>query len=104
MEKIQLAMISAAVLVSAIVTADEAPVASPGKVQVCVACHGENGIATINSYPNLAGQNRDYLISALKAYQKGERNGGLAGVMQQQAAILTEEDIAEVAEYYSNLD
>ena len=97
-------MFIAAVLASATVTADEAPVASPLKVQVCVACHGKNGIATINSYPNLAGQNRDYLISALKAYQNRERNGGLAGVMQQQAANLTDEDIAEIAEYYSTLD
>lgn len=92
------------VLLSGTVSADEVPVASPAKVQVCVACHGENGIATINSYPNLAGQNRDYLIAALQAYKNRERNGGMAGIMQQQAALLTEQDIAEIAEYYSKLD
>jgi len=104
MKKIKTTLVVGTVLVSAHVTAQEAPVARPGKVQVCVACHGQNGIATISNYPNLAGQNRDYLIQALKAYQKGERSGGQANIMQQQAAALTEEDITEIADYYSKLD
>ena len=91
------------VLVSVVVSAEDPPATSPGKVQVCATCHGQNGIATISTYPNLAGQNRDYLIAALKAYKNLERNGGLAGVMQQQAAALTDDDIAEIADYYSTL-
>ena len=96
-------LLSLSALISAAVIAENSPAASPGKVQVCATCHGQNGIATINAYPNLAGQNREYLIAALHAYKKRERNGGLAGVMQQQAAALTDQDIAEIADYYSKL-
>ena len=96
-------LLSLAVVVSVELGAEDSPAASPGKVQVCATCHGQDGMATISAYPNLAGQNRDYLIAALKAYKNLERNGGLAGVMQQQAAALTDDDIAEIADYYSTL-
>ena len=55
------------------------------------------------SYPNLKGQNEQYLISALKAYKNKERTGGMAMVMQPQAALLSDTDIANVAAYYSQL-
>jgi cytochrome c553 len=54
--------------------AAERPV--PDKVKVCTACHGADGKAVISPYPNLAGQNRDYLMYALKAYKAGNRSGG----------------------------
>lgn len=67
-----------AVMLSVELSAEDSPAASPGKVQICATCHGQNGIATISAYPKLAGQDRDYLIAALHAYKKRERNGGLA--------------------------
>lgn len=100
MNKVLLVVI--AFLVSASVGAAE--VSMPDKVKVCTACHGINGKASISPYPNLAGQNRDYLVYALKAYQSHERNGGLANIMQQQAAELTEADIDEIADYYSTIE
>ena len=39
------------------------------KAAVCAACHGANGIAMMPGYPNLAGQNEAYLVSAMKAYR-----------------------------------
>lgn len=77
--------------------------AGAAKSAVCAACHGANGIATIKTYPNLAGQNKEYLVSALKAYKSKQRNGGLAVVMQAQAAALSETDMQNLAEYYSTL-
>lgn len=77
--------------------------AGKAKAAVCAACHGANGIATIKMYPNLAGQNKEYLISALKAYRDKQRNGGMAAVMQAQAAALSDADIENLAEYYSTL-
>ncbi len=77
--------------------------AGKAKSAVCAACHGANGMATIKTYPNLAGQNKEYLISSLKAYKSKQRNGGLAVVMQAQAAALSETDMANLAEYYSTL-
>ncbi|EIO3967941.1 cytochrome c [Vibrio vulnificus] len=77
--------------------------AGQAKAAVCAACHGANGMATIPGYPNLKGQNEQYLVSAIKAYKNKERNGGLAVVMQAQAAMLNDADIANLAAYYSSL-
>ena len=70
---------------------------------VCAACHGADGNAAIPSYPNLAGQNKAYLISSLKAYKNKKRNGGMAAIMQGQAAALSDQDIENLAEYYSSM-
>ncbi|EGQ7757001.1 cytochrome c [Vibrio vulnificus] len=77
--------------------------AGQAKAAVCAACHGVNGMATIPGYPNLKGQNEQYLVSAIKAYKNKERNGGLAVVMQAQAAMLNDADIANLAAYYASL-
>ncbi|GAL12640.1 cytochrome c553 [Vibrio astriarenae] len=62
-----------------------------------------DGIATIPGYPNLKGQNEQYLISSVKAYKNKERQGGLAAVMQAQASMLSDQDIADLAAYYASL-
>ncbi|HSH49480.1 MAG TPA: c-type cytochrome [Halomonas sp.] len=71
------------------------------KIGVCVACHGQDGHGTAPIYPNLAGQNAEYMESALKAYRAGEREGGMSMVMTPMAAGLSDEDIVDLAEYYS---
>jgi len=73
------------------------------KAILCGACHGTDGIATQPIYPNLAGQNEAYIVSALKAYKDKQRNGGMASIMQMQAANLSDEDIANLAAYFSSL-
>ncbi|YCO01885.1 c-type cytochrome [Vibrio sp. VNB-15] len=73
------------------------------KAKVCMTCHGVDGISTIDAYPNLRGQNKSYLISSLKDYKARERTSGLAVLMQQQADALSEQDIEDIAHYYSNL-
>lgn len=77
--------------------------AGKAKAAVCAACHGKNGIAAIPGYPNLAGQNEQYLVSSLKAYKNKQRSGGQAAIMQGQAAALSDEDIANLAAYYASL-
>lgn len=71
------------------------------KAAVCAACHGKNGIAQIDGYPSLAGQNENYLVSSLKAYKNKQRSGGQAAVMQGQATGLSDEDIDNLAAYYA---
>jgi len=103
MKKVSSAIVLvAAVVASGSVMAGDA-VAGKSKSAVCAACHGANGKATIPTYPNLAGQNKAYLVSALKAYKKKERTGGMAAVMQAQTAALSDQDIENLAEYYSTL-
>lgn len=77
--------------------------AGKAKAAVCAACHGADGMAVIPGYPHLKGQNEQYLVSSLNAYKAKQRNGGLAAVMQAQAAMLSDADIANLAAYYASL-
>ncbi len=77
--------------------------AQPEKELTCRACHGAGGGAPIApSYPKLNGQNKDYLVSSLKAYRDGQRAGGMAVVMTAQASQLSDADIEALAAYYSS--
>ncbi|MGY2572739.1 c-type cytochrome [Vibrio sp. C8] len=77
--------------------------AGKAKSAVCAACHGADGIAVIPGYPNLKGQSEQYIVSSIKAYKAGQRTGGLAPVMQAQASMLNDADIANLAAYYASL-
>ncbi|GEM74087.1 c-type cytochrome [Vibrio sagamiensis] len=79
-------------------------VAGKAKSGVCSACHGKNGIAVIPGYPNLKGQKEQYLINAINAYKSGQRTGGMAAIMEVQANLLSGDDIANLAAYYSHLE
>lgn len=73
------------------------------KAGSCMACHGAEGKATVPLYPSLAGQHAPYLEHALQAYKKGERSGGQAEVMKAVVAGLSDDDMADLAAYYSSL-
>jgi cytochrome c553 len=90
-------LLAALVLATAAAQADPAE-AKPAKVVVCAACHGENGVATQPMYPNLAGQQDTYIEHALHAYKSGERKNP---IMSAQAAGLTDEDIEQLAAWFS---
>lgn len=77
--------------------------AGKAKAAVCAACHGADGIAVIPGYPNLKGQNEQYIVSSINAYKNKERTGGLAAVMQAQASMLSDADVANLAAYYASL-
>ena len=47
---------------------------SKSSTAACAACHGENGIAVSPAFPNLAGQDSQYLADAMRAYKLGARN------------------------------
>jgi len=73
--------------------------AAPKASQTCVACHGNDGVGILPEYPNLAGQQADYIQNSLKAYRAGQRKNPVMGGM---AAALTDQDIEELAVYYSS--
>ncbi len=77
--------------------------AGKSKAAVCASCHGADGMALMPTYPNLAGQNEEYLVSALQAYRSKERQGGNAALMHAMAANLSDDDIANLAAYYASL-
>ena len=101
--KKQLLIAILAVLPLAVQAAGD-PLAGKEKSATCAACHGADGIAKIDTYPHLAGQNEEYLINALKAYRDKEREGGQAAIMQGMAANLSDQDILDLAAYYSSLE
>ncbi|MGB0964982.1 MAG: c-type cytochrome [Litorivicinus sp.] len=85
---------------SALAAGDAA--AGQGKSLVCASCHGQDGKSMIPTYPNLAGQNAAYLEMALKGYRSQERTGLQAALMYGMAANLSDQDIADLAAYYSS--
>lgn len=70
------------------------------KSATCAACHGVDGNSPIADYPKIAGQHATYLVSTLKAYRDGSRANA---IMQGMSAALTDNDIADLAAYYSGL-
>lgn len=92
-----------AIMMNSLAIAEGDVAAGKAKSAVCATCHGAEGIAIMPAYPNLAGQNAEYLASALKAYRDKQRQGGMAAIMQMQANNLSDEDIANLAAYYSSL-
>jgi cytochrome c553 len=73
------------------------------KSGTCAGCHGIPGWR--NAYPNysvpkLGGQHAPYLVSALKAYQSGTREHA---TMHAIAASLSEQDMTDLAAYFSGL-
>ena len=74
--------------------------AVPQAAQLCVSCHGQDGVAIAAMYPSLAGQHEDYLVRALEEYRNGGRKNP---IMKGFAQNLKESDIAEIARYFSAL-
>jgi len=71
---------------------------APAKVtELCVACHGKDGVGITADYPSLAGQHWDYLERALLDYKRGARKNA---VMPSFVSNLSEQQIREIAEYY----
>jgi len=74
--------------------------AGKAKAAVCAACHGANGISANPLWPNLAGQKDQYMIKQIKAFKDGTRKDPL---MTPQAAALSDQDIENLAAYFSSL-
>lgn len=71
-------------------------------VQVCAACHGVNGQSSSPMIPNLAGQQRDYLVNQLQDYRDRSRSNEYAvQYMWGMAGSLTDKQIQELADYFS---
>jgi cytochrome c553 len=70
----------------------------PAAAAACGACHGSDGLGTLDEYPNLAGQHADYLAQALNDYRLGKRKNPIMSTFAQQ---LTRDDIAALADYFS---
>jgi cytochrome c553 len=68
------------------------------KAAVCTACHGLNGNSANPEWPVIAGQNAAYSREQITAIKSGKR---LNPLMQPIVQTLTDQDIADLAAYYS---
>jgi cytochrome c553 len=75
------------------------PAKGQTKALTCSACHGQDGNSMNPEWPNLAGQHEKYIVKSLRAYKDGTRN---AVLMASQVAGLSEQDIEDLAAYYSS--
>ena len=81
--------------------ADNNKITIQNRIAQCQGCHGIQGWKTafpeVYPVPKLGGQNRAYIVNALKAYKSGERD---FATMRAIASDLTDKDMEEVAAYY----
>lgn len=71
-----------------------------GLLATCVRCHGHDGLGRgHDTFPILAGQSTEYLVSALEAYQAGKRP---SGTMEPIVAGLSQDVLRGLAEHYAN--
>ena len=70
------------------------------KAQVCAACHGADGNSPSSTVPSLAGQPRQFIVTALYMYREGRRKNAL---MSPFAEKLSNADFNDLAAYYSSL-
>ena len=72
----------------------------------CSACHGVDGNSAIPMNPKLAGQHEQYLVKQLTEFKLASKTGGKDGrnnaIMNGMSAVLSEQDILDIAAYYSS--
>ncbi|ALX21000.1 cytochrome [Bordetella pertussis] len=103
-----LAVLASCAIAGPAAAADAAPVGNAqnarDKVSMCIGCHGIPGYKAsfpeLYHVPMIAGQNAKYIEAALNEYRKGARSHP---TMDAVAGSLSDQDIADLAAYYSSL-
>ena len=96
-----------AIMASALAAAGVAPAragdiaAGKAKAVLCQTCHGMDGLSKLPDAPHIAGQPEGYLVKALSEYKTGARKNEMMSVV---AAMMTPDDIRNVAAYYSAIE
>ncbi|HEX7382350.1 MAG TPA: cytochrome c [Nevskiaceae bacterium] len=100
-------LVIAALAIGALAFSFGAAAASSGEIAAgakkavtCEACHGKDGNGAAPQFPALAGQYDNYLVQALHEYKDGQRKNAIMNAM---AAPLTDQDINDLAAFFSNM-
>ena len=100
-------LLAALAILATAASAHAAGSAEVGKSKVfqCQGCHGiadwKTAFPEVYRVPKLGGQKPEYIVAALKAYKKGERD---FATMRSIAADLSDKDMADIAAYYGAQD
>lgn len=70
------------------------------KSQICVACHGDQGISQQDNYPHLHGQQQTYLLRQMRTF----RNGGdrRDPIMTPMLEPMSDQDLVNLAAYFAS--
>ena len=69
------------------------------KVQMCAACHGQNGVPVDpKAIPIIWGQQQSYLVKQLHDYRSGDRENP---IMSPIAKSVAQEDLRKIAAYFA---
>lgn len=72
--------------------------------RTCIACHGAEGrVPVMTEYPKLAGQNAEYLLAQMKDIKSGTRSNANAVAMTNIMNLISDEEMAIVAEWLAGL-
>ena len=91
-------VVSGSLLTAAAHAQDASADAGRTKSATCSACHGVDGNSVTPDWPSLAGQHTSYIVRQLKAFKAGDR---VNVVMKPFADMLTDQDMADIAVYFS---
>lgn len=95
-------MVAAAIALTnmSVATAGDAAAAETKAKTLCASCHGPDGVSANPLWPNLAGQQEQYLAKALADYKAGKRTDP---TMAPLAKMLGDDEIQNLAAYYAGL-
>ena len=74
--------------------------AGEAKAELCFDCHGVGGNSEDPTFPKLAGQFEDYIITQIKNFKSGERKDDTMTDMAMM--IETDQDLEDIAAYFSS--
>jgi cytochrome c553 len=89
----------ATAMVSSVAVAGGDAAAGKAKSAMCAGCHMADGNSVNGMWPKLAGQHESYIIKQLQDFKAGDR---VDPTMQPMAAGLSEDDMANLAAFYSS--
>ncbi|MBF0470790.1 MAG: c-type cytochrome [Gammaproteobacteria bacterium] len=71
----------------------------------CFTCHGKDAKTPLMPiYPKLAGQTKEYLIQQFNDIKSGARSNGMTAAMKGITGMVSDEEVAAIAEYLSGLN
>jgi len=75
------------------------------KTKTCFTCHGKDGKTPIMpGYPNIAGQNRDYVLQQMMDIKSGARSNGQSAAMKGVMGLVSQEEMEALADYIATME
>ncbi len=69
--------------------------------KLCASCHNKDGNSTVPAWPSIAGQPPKYLLEQMQAFKAGAKGQRPNSVMEAIVGTLSDEDLSELAKYFS---